>query len=189
MLEVGADGGATRRLLEHLAQSGVALAYRATNPDQEQAARLGFIVSAVAGASASCWAPRDAADDLGDSRFDVILSVHAGARLQLDTTALSQLRDLLAPGGLFIAVEPAPNPLWDLVFGRYAGWWQGGGDSVAVSPLRSSEEWRSELAINGFCDLGAAALATGPWPSSVLWGRAQPAIEAPVAEPVIMLLL
>ncbi len=185
VLEVGADGGATRRLLEHLAQSGVALAYRATNPDQEQAARLGFIVSAVAGASASCWSPRDAADDLGDSRFDVILSAHAGARLQLDTAALSQLRDLLAPGGLFIAVEPAPNPLWDLVFGRYAGWWQGGGDSVAVSPLRSSEEWRSELAINGFCDLGAAALATGPWPSSVLWGRAQPAIKAPVAEPVV----
>jgi phthiocerol/phenolphthiocerol synthesis type-I polyketide synthase C len=183
VLEVGADGGATRRLLERLAQSGVALDYRATNPDQEQAARLGFIVSAVAGASAGCWSPRDPADDPGDSRFDVIVSVHACARLQLDTTALSQLRDLLVPGGLFIAVEPAPNPLWDLVFGRYAEWWQGGGDSVAVSPLRSSEEWRSELAINGFCELGTAALATGPWPSSVLWGRSQPAIEAPAAEP------
>ncbi len=183
VLEVGADGGATRRLLDHLAQSGVALAYRATNPDPEQAARLGFIVSAAAGASASCWSPRDAADDLGDCRFDVILSVHAGARLQLDTNALSQLRDLLAPGGLFIAIEPAPNPLWDLVFGRYAGWWQGDGDSVAVSPLRSSEEWRSELAINGFCGLGTAALATGPWPSSVLWGRAQPAADAPPAAP------
>jgi phthiocerol/phenolphthiocerol synthesis type-I polyketide synthase C len=179
VLEVGADGGATRRLIEHLAQSGVALAYRATNPDQEQAARLGFIVSAVAGASAGCWSPRDAADDLGDSRFDVIVSVHACARLQLDTTALSQLRDLLVPGGLFIAVEPAPNPLWDLVFGRYAGWWQGGGDSVAVSPLRSSEEWRSELAINGFSGLGTAALATGPWTSSVLWGRAHPVVEVP----------
>jgi len=183
VLEVGADGGATRRLIEHLAQSGVALAYRATNPDQEQAARLGFIVSAVAGASAGCWSPRDAADDLGDSRFDVILSVHACARLQLDTTALSQLRDLLAPGGLFIAVEPAPNPLWDLVFGRYAGWWQGGNDSAAVSPLRSSEEWRSELALNGFSDLGTAALVAGPWPSSVLWGRAQPEMDAPAVEP------
>jgi acyl transferase domain-containing protein len=183
VLEVGADGGATRRILDHLAQSGVALAYRATNPEQEQAARLGFIVSAVAGASAGCWSPRDAADGLGDSPFDVIVSVHACARLQLDTTALSQLRDLLVPGGLFIAVEPAPNPLWDLVFGRYAGWWQGGSDSVAVSPLRSSDEWRSELAINGFSGLGTAALATGPWPSSVLWGRATPVVEAPAAQP------
>src|SRR5216684_182032 len=183
VLEVGADGGATRRLLEHLAQSGVALAYRATNPDQEQAARLGFIVSTIAGASAGCWSPRDAGDDLGDSCFDVIVSVHAGARLQLDTTALSQLRDLLVPGGLFIAVEPAPNPLWDLVFGRYAGWWRGGNDSAEVSPLSSSEEWRSDLAMTGFADFGTAALATGPWPSSVLWGRAHPVTEAPEAEP------
>jgi phthiocerol/phenolphthiocerol synthesis type-I polyketide synthase C len=178
VLEIGADGGATRRLLDHLAQSGVALAYRATNPDQEQAGRLGFIVSAVAGASASCWSPHDTADDLGNSRFDVILSVHACARLRLDSAALSRLHDLLAPGGLFIAVEPAPNPLWDLVFGRHPGWWQGGDDSGGVSPLRSSEEWQSELAITGFTGLGTAALATGPWPSSVLWGRAQPATDA-----------
>ncbi len=183
VLELGADGGATRRLLDRLAQSGVALAYRATNPDQEQAARLGFIVSAFAGASASCWSPRDPADDLDDSRFDIILSVHAGARLRLDTAALAQLCDLLAPGGLFIAVEPAPNPLWDVVFGRYAGWWQGRDDIAESSPLRSSEEWRCELATTGFADLGTAALATGPWPSSVLWGRAQPAIGAPAAQP------
>jgi phthiocerol/phenolphthiocerol synthesis type-I polyketide synthase C len=185
VLEVGADGGATRRVLDHLAQSGVALAYRATNPDPEQAVRLGFIVSAVAGASAGCWPPRDTADELGDSRFDAIVSVHAGARMQLDTAALSQLRDLLVPGGLFIAVEPAPNPLWDLVFGRYGGWWQGDGDSAAASPLRSGEEWRSELAINGFSGLGTAALASGPWPSSVLWGRAPPVVEARAPEPVI----
>ena len=185
VLELGADGGATRRLLDHLAQSGVALAYQATNPDPEQAARLGFIVAAVAGASASCWSPRDPADELGDSRFDVILSVHAGARLQLDAAALAQLRDLLAPGGLFFAVEPAPNPLWDVVFGRYAGWWQGTSDSanvsVEVSPLRSGEEWRRDLAVSGFTEPGTAMLASGPWPSSVLWGRAGPAIGVAAA--------
>src|SRR5207245_1273270 len=46
-----------------------------------------------------------------------------------------------------------------------------------------SEEWRSELAINGFTGLGTATLATGPWPSSVLWGRAQPVTEAAAATP------
>ena len=189
MIEIGADGGATRRLLDHLAQSGdlaqngLALAYRATNPDPEQAARLGFIVSTVAGASAECWSPHEAADDLGDSRFDIILAVHACARLRLDSAALSRLHDLLAPGGLFIAVEPAPNPLWDLVFGRHAGWWQGGNEEVEVSPLRSSEEWRSALAVSGFTGIGTAALATGPWPSSVFWGRTRPAVDAPAAQP------
>ncbi len=183
VLELGADGGATRRLLDHLAQSGVALAYRATSPDQEQAARLGFIVSAVAGASASCWSPRDAAGDLGDDRFDVIVSAHAGARLQLDAAALAQFHDLLAPGGLFIAVEPAPNPLWDVVFGRYAAWWQGGTGIAEGSPLRSRDEWQSDLAMTGFDDLGTAALAAGPWPSSAIWGRVPAAEDALPTEP------
>ena len=64
--------------------------------------------------------------------------------------ALTALRDLLAPGGLFIAVEPDPNPLWDVVFGRAAGWWRGAGAGAGGSPLRSGEEWRVELAIAGF---------------------------------------
>ncbi|HEV8679855.1 MAG TPA: zinc-binding dehydrogenase, partial [Stellaceae bacterium] len=183
VLELGADGGATRRLLDQLAQSGVALAYRATNPDAEQAARLGSIVAAVAGASASCWSPRDPVDDLGDGRFDVIVSAHAGARLQLDEAALAQLRDLLAPGGLFIAVEPEPNPLWDVVFGRYAGWWQGADGAAEASPLRSGEAWRRDLAMARFVAPGAAALAAGPWPSAVLWGRAEPAIGAAAGQP------
>ncbi len=164
VLELGADGGATRRLLDHLAQSGVALSYQATNPDPEQASRLGSIVAAVAGASASCWSPDDPADELGAGPFDIVLSVHASARLQLDAAALAQLRDQLAPGGLFITVEAEPNPLWDIVFGRYGGWWQGDrcGDH---SPLRSGEEWRDDLAIAGFAEPGAAAVASGPWPS------------------------
>ena len=111
------------------------------------------------------------------------MSAHACARLQLDAAALTQLRDLLAPGGLFIAAEPAPNPLWDVVFGRYADWWQGGGDAAAVSPLRSREEWRGDLAATGFADLGTAGLCGGPWPSSVIWGRADPSMEVSTAEP------
>ncbi|HEX3861584.1 MAG TPA: SDR family NAD(P)-dependent oxidoreductase [Stellaceae bacterium] len=178
VLEIGADGGATRRILDRLTQSGIAFTYRATNPEAEQAARLGFIVADAAGASAACWSPRDIDDDIDDARFDIILSVHACARLQLDTDALSRLRDRLVPGGLFIAVEPAPNPLWDLVFGQYSGWWRGARNDVsAASPLRSGGEWRSELAIGGFDDLGTAIVAAGPWPSAALWGRA-PSIAA-----------
>ena len=55
VLEIGADGGLTRRALDRLAQSGAAFRYAATSPDAEQAARLGFAVSAAPGASAACW--------------------------------------------------------------------------------------------------------------------------------------
>ena len=179
ILELGADGGATRRLLDQLAQSGAALTYLATNPDAEQAARLGSAVAAFAGAGARCWSPREPIDELGDDRFDIILSVHVGARLQLDAAALAQLRDRLAPGGLFLAVEPEPNPLWDIVFGRSAGWWPAANGGAEVSALRLSTEWRGDLAAAGFAAVGSATLPSAPWPSAVIWGQTERAAASP----------
>jgi acyl transferase domain-containing protein/NADPH:quinone reductase-like Zn-dependent oxidoreductase/NADP-dependent 3-hydroxy acid dehydrogenase YdfG/acyl carrier protein len=179
VLEIGADGGATRRLLDRLSQSGAAVLYQATSPDPDEAARLAAVVSAASGAGAGCWAPHAEADDLAAGRFDVVVSVHAGARLPLDGEALQSLAGLLAPGGLFLAVEAAPNPLWDIVFGRHAGWWREGGGAAAGSPLRTGAEWQGELAAAGFVESAAAALPGGPWPSSVVWGRAGPGREAP----------
>ena len=184
VLEIGADGGATGRIVDRLEQAGVALAYCATSPEPERAARLGSMLAPVAGAGARRWSPHDMSDELGEGRFDVILSVAAGTLLPIDGAALARLRGLLAPGGLYLAVEPAPNPLWELVFGQHDGWWQRGGDRYSMSPLRARDEWQSELAIAGFARPGTAALAAaGAWPGTVVWGRAQPAVAA-VAPPV-----
>jgi acyl transferase domain-containing protein/NADPH:quinone reductase-like Zn-dependent oxidoreductase/acyl carrier protein len=182
VLEIGADGGATRRLLDQLAQCGAALAYTATSPDPEQAARLGFVTGGVAGAGSACWSPHDSAEELDGAPFDVVLAAHACARLQLDAAALERLHDLLAPGGVFIAVEPAENPLWNIVFGRYTGWWQGGGDGAEASPLRSGEGWSNELAVSGFAGIGCAEIQAGPWPSSVFWGCRRPGRETAAHE-------
>ena len=146
----------TRRALDRLAQSGAAFRYAATSPDGEQAARLRFAVSAAPGASAACWRPGEPTDALDEDRFDIILAAHAGARLRLDTASLAALRDLLVPGGLMIAVEPEPNPLWDLVFGRGSEWWRGADAGAGESPLRCGGDWRVELAIAGFEATGAA---------------------------------
>ena len=61
------------------------------------------------------------------------------------------LRGILAPGGLLVAAEPEPNPLWDTRIRRYlevSGATREPG--VTGSPLRSGEEWRRELALAGF---------------------------------------
>src|SRR5712671_2783636 len=172
VLEIGAEGAVTRRLLESLAQTGVPLAYHATNPDPEQAGRLALAVKSQPGAGASCWSPAQALDELEDSRFDVIVSMQAFARLQIDPEALVRLCGLLAPGGLLLAAEPEPNPLWDLVFGRYFGWWRTNEPDTSTSPLRAGEVWRRELALAGFAAPGSAAIAAGPWPGAVFWGCA-----------------
>jgi phthiocerol/phenolphthiocerol synthesis type-I polyketide synthase C len=173
ILELGAmSGGATRRLLDRLAQSEAALDYLATSVDAEQVARLSFLAETFTGVSARHWSPHDGVKGLNGAAFDIILAVNACARLQLDGVSLSGLRDLLAPGGVFAAVEPEPNALWDVVFGQSLGWWQAGPPAAETSPLRSGEEWRGELAAAGFRSADAASSASTAWPWAVVWGVA-----------------
>ncbi|HMD66927.1 MAG TPA: SDR family NAD(P)-dependent oxidoreductase [Stellaceae bacterium] len=173
ILELGASGvGATRRVLNGLAQSGVALAYTATSIDAEQAARLSFLAKSFVGASACHWSPSDGNESLNGAVFDIIFSVNACSRLHLDSVAFACLRDLLVPGGVLLAVEAEPNALWDVVFGQSASWWQVTARAHDLSPLRTAEDWRTELAAAGFESLGAASTTTGPWPSAVFWGCA-----------------
>jgi acyl transferase domain-containing protein/NADPH:quinone reductase-like Zn-dependent oxidoreductase/acyl carrier protein len=180
VLEIGADGAVSRRLVEALAQTGAPLAYCATHPDPEQAARLASALKAQAGVTANCWSLREGDDQLGDSRFDVIVSLQALSRSHIDAEALSRLRRRMMPGGLLLAAEPEPNPLWVLAFGRYRAWWQAEAAGPDGSPLRNGEAWCRELVLAGFATPGSMAIAAGPWPSAALWARA-PAAEPPVA--------
>src|SRR5947208_1465605 len=176
--EIGADSAVTPRLIEALAQTGAPLAYTATHPDPQQAARLAGAIKSQAGASASCWSLTDDDDALGESRFDVIVSLQALSRLQLDADVLSRLRERLAPGGLLLAAEAEPNPLWALAFGRCRGWWRNGARGGNASPLLHGEAWRRDLALAGFAAPGSIATGAGPWPLSVLWARG-PAQQEP----------
>jgi phthiocerol/phenolphthiocerol synthesis type-I polyketide synthase C len=181
ILELGASGGgATRRILNCLTRSGVALAYMAASTDADQAARLSSLAKSFVGVSACRWSLDDRNDNLNGAVFDVILAINACARLRLDTASLAGLRDLLVPGGLFVAIEAEPNALWDVVFGQSASWWQRASWAQHSSPMRSAEEWRSELAVAGFESTGTTTATAAPWPSAVVWGcaprRSQPVL-------------
>jgi NADPH:quinone reductase-like Zn-dependent oxidoreductase/NADP-dependent 3-hydroxy acid dehydrogenase YdfG/acyl carrier protein len=172
VLEIGADALVTRRLIEALSRTGASFAYCGTHPDPEQAARLAGALKSHAGFTASCWPLRDGDDALGDRRFDVIVSLQALSRVHLDAEALSGLCGRLAPGGLLLAAEPEPNPLWTIACGRYRTWWRAdraGGDG---SPLREAEAWCRELAQAGFATPGTVRIGARPWPLSILWARA-----------------
>jgi acyl transferase domain-containing protein/NADPH:quinone reductase-like Zn-dependent oxidoreductase/acyl carrier protein len=175
ILELGARGGATRRILDRLAQSEVAVTYCATNADPDLVARLELLGSDCAGFVVRQWAPSDGSQRLAGSPFDLIIAVNACARLQLDAALLGDLTDLLASDGAFLAAEPEPNAFWDTVFGQVEGWW----DRRGSSPLRSGEGWRTELAAAGFRAAGSAALTAAPWPSAVFWGLAPQRAERP----------
>jgi acyl transferase domain-containing protein/NADPH:quinone reductase-like Zn-dependent oxidoreductase/acyl carrier protein len=184
ILELGASGGgATRRILNQLARSGVALTYMAASTDAEQAARLSSLARSFVGVSACRWSPGDGNDSLNGAVFDVILAINACARLRLDPASLAGLRDLLVPGGLFVAVEAEPNALWNVVFGQSASWWQPASWAHYSSPLRSAEDWRSEFALAGFESTGTTTASAAPWPSAIFWGRAPPRSEPAFGDP------
>ncbi len=184
ILEFGAiGGGATRRVLDRLAQSDAALSYVATSGDAEQSARLSFLAESFNGVSARLWSPQDGTEALDQTGFDIILAVNACARLQLDANGFADLRKLLAPNGVFVAIEPEPNPLWEMVFGQGPGWWRAGSRASDESPLRPAEEWCTELAAAGFRSADAISSAWTPWPCAILWGTAPSRQEISRADP------
>ncbi len=193
ILELGASGGGTtRRILNRLARSGVALDYVAATTNSEQVARLSSLAKSFAGVSACRWSPGDGNKSLNGTVFDVILAINACARLQLDPASLARLRDLLVPGGFFVAVEAEPNALWDIVFGQSANWWQPTSWAHHSSPLRSAEDWRSELAAVGFESTGITTVVPAAWPSAVFWGYAPKCAEpvlGELAEPISVTLV
>jgi hypothetical protein len=102
--------------------------------------------------------------------------------LRLDPGLLTHLRELLVPGGLFVALEVEPNALWDLVFGQNASWWQTAPWARHASSLRSTNDWRSELAVAGFESTGVTAVTAAPWPNGVFWGCAPALSETAIGD-------
>ncbi|HXC13142.1 MAG TPA: SDR family NAD(P)-dependent oxidoreductase [Stellaceae bacterium] len=192
ILEIGANSNVTRRLLQCLAQTPATVAYLATSADPEQIERLAAMTRTFVGASSYGWAPGEAGEAINNARFDVVVAANACARLHLNRGSVVELRDLLVPGGLFLAIEPEPNALWDTVFGQTADWWLPDRSGGAVSPLRSGEEWQAELAGAGFGSAGAASIGAAPWPCAAFWGSAPSSAEpltAAAAEPRVISLV
>ncbi len=179
ILEIGAESATTRRFLQGLANSSTALAYLATSPDPEQVERLRTIAAAFPGAAVSHWVPGGGPIEAGrDGRFDLVLMVNGCARFGLDEAVLSTLPSLIEPGGGFIAIEPEPNPVWDVIFGCRGGWWRRDHGRAARSPLRGRMEWQAMLAAAGFAAVDSAAVTAGPWPLAAIWATAPARVAA-----------
>src|SRR5262249_56135406 len=98
ILELGARGAATRRILDRLAQSEVAVTYCATNADPDLVARLELLGADCPGFTACRWSPSEGGERLAGSPFDLILAVNACARMQIDPAMLGDFVDHLVQG-------------------------------------------------------------------------------------------
>ncbi len=170
VLELGAGRGAlTRRVLRRLESAGAGAEVHlvaATSADDLPA--LTEALSPYPEARAIGWQPGDAAPP---GRFDLVIGLHALSRLPPgDAGALATLPDLLAPGGLLLTAEPAPNRAWELISAA---------DPAALPATRDGAAWRAALAGAGLDAAWSRELPEALWPVCLVGGRAPLAVAAP----------
>jgi NADPH:quinone reductase-like Zn-dependent oxidoreductase/acyl carrier protein len=94
----------------------------------------------------------DAAAQSPGGSFDFIVSTHGLHRLPGNIT-LNNLRELLAAGGLFAAVEPNPSFFKDLAFGFDPQWFANSVDGFPIGALQGADQWAGDLKRAAFDDV------------------------------------
>jgi phthiocerol/phenolphthiocerol synthesis type-I polyketide synthase C len=91
--------------------------------------------------------------DVKVGQFDLVF---AGDALHLASDlskALARAKELLAPGGILLLIEPHPQTSADVVFGQSPRWWRSTDDERrGRGPLLSAQQWRRILCEAGFLD-------------------------------------
>ena len=97
----------------------------------------------------------------GAGSYDLVVGANVlHATTDLDRT-LGHVRDLLAPGGVLIALEGTNYPRWaDVSTGLIEGWQRFDDDWRNDVPLIPPDRWQAALAANGF--VASAALPADP---------------------------
>ena len=106
-------------------------------------------------------------DKLGS--YDLIISAGGLHRLPADL-GLGELKNLLAPRGLLIAIEPRQSLFKDLVFGLDSNWFAKG-----LGLLRSADQWDLDLERAGFINSKAQLIYSGEDPVSLIVAEGGPA--------------
>jgi NADPH:quinone reductase-like Zn-dependent oxidoreductase/NADP-dependent 3-hydroxy acid dehydrogenase YdfG/acyl carrier protein len=136
----------------------------------------------------------DGIADLGT--FDLIIAVESLHRLP-DNIGLAGIRQLLAPRGVLLAVEPPPSMLRDLISGfDPVGLTPEGSDRIAEG-LKRLDQWPSALARAGFINAQAHSVRRGHGRASLLVAAvdssggsvADPDLSTAAPEPQCMLVL
>src|SRR6185437_12380192 len=117
-------------------------------------------------------------DKLGT--YDLIVSASGLHRLPSDLS-LGELKRLLAPRALLIAIEPRQTLSKDIVFGLDPNWFGSGLIDNPVGPLRSAEQWRLDIERAGFAESDVRFIKCGADFASLVVAQAD-AAPAPATD-------
>lgn len=108
--------------------------------------------------------------------FDLIVSAHGLYRLPASIT-IDGLRNLLAPGGLFAAIEPNPSLFKDLAFGFDPAWFAKSVEGFPIGALQEAKLWSNDLKRAAFDDVRTQAIRYGDETGTLLVASAAAATE------------
>lgn len=118
----------------------------------------------------------DAAAQSPDGSFDLVISAHGLHRLP-GKLNLDSIRALLAPRGLFVAIEPNPSLFKDLAFGFDPAWFAKSVDGFPIGALQSGEHWLGDLKRAAFDDVQIQSVRYGQETGTLLVATASVAVE------------
>lgn len=168
VLQVGARrGGSSRLLLRRL--GGNATLVAATDGDDLPA--LIQALHDLPAARAIAWTPGESLDE---PAFDIIVGLHGFALGGWGNRELESLRAVLAPGGMLLLAEAAPNRLWQML-------------RPDAAPLVDGARWRSMLEGADFAELRFQPLTTPLWPVELISARTSAAVQPVTADTQIRL--
>ena len=163
ILEIGAGtGGVTASVLPRLPQTGVEYCCADVSDRHfDQAAKKFSDYPWVQYRVLDLDLP-PAEQGFGDERFDLVLVSNALSLTQDVQRSLQHARQLLASGGLLLALELEHSTPWhDLVFGVDARWWRFQDIALrARHPLLPATDWLQLLTAAGFTTVEAVADAS-----------------------------
>ncbi len=124
--------------------------------------------------------------------YDLIVSVDGFHRLP-SGLGLTELKDMLATGGLVVGIESRPSLFKDLVFGLDPNWFLTGNSDYPVESLHTPDQWTLAFEQAGFTYSEARAIQYGSDSASLIVGegrrRAGNGYDADAAKPAQSALL
>ena len=121
--------------------------------------------------------------------YDVVMAAGALNRVAQTRQTMLELAHALSPGGLLLAVEPAPSLFRDIVCGLDATWFDGAAGNFPIGPLQDAEGWKRSLKSAGLIGGFAEAIAVSGGESMLVFGEKSPKASAGDTEPRALLLV
>jgi phthiocerol/phenolphthiocerol synthesis type-I polyketide synthase C len=118
------------------------------------------------------------ADEVADlGTFDLALAVESLHQLPA-SMGLAGARQLLAPSGVLLAVEPLPSVFRDLAFGLDPNWLAAEHSDRPAGRLKRTDGWLPALKRAGFVNVQTHVLARGSGLASLIVASAEPSASA-----------